>query len=461
MSQSFLSSNSPKCIADLFGMNDQTAKFSNWLSKFSQQERDTCKAFLICGDVGVGKSTIAKVVMQDMGYTVLEYSGSEFKGSKQLKETLSQVIGEDNVSKALYTDQKMSTKVAVLIDNVEGISILEKNGLSELVYAINPLRGRKSVRKNQREKIANTWGIPIVCVSTDSGDKRSIELRKDCELLDLPGWTVAERISFIKGIFRKYEKDITSQEMTLIVQVCGVDIRKILHVVFEILSCKQFQSTSLALASAQGIIDGYRKGTSKSDVYADTEKILFDDVTVSEALSMHSRHRMLLSLMVHENYPKLLDTIQNEEVRLTEAYKLMDGITMSDQIDNYVYDSQNWNLPPYSAMMGAIYPNLILNKYCQYNGNKRPSIKFTSNLSKTSLQYTNIKTINSFIFRYSNPTFSWEDMTTLIQIYENLKEENSDASKQLLLKYNLFDDIIEKIKKANKVDMATSIKKLM
>ena len=443
MSQKFFESNNPSKVSEFFAHATEIEKFSGWLDNFANKIPDTCKACLIFGDVGVGKTTLARVVLNEKRYTVIEYSATEFRGSKQLKETLDHIIDQNNVSKALRSDCAGNQKMAIMIDNVEGISLVEKNGLSELIFAINPLRGKRSVKKVQREQIANRWTVPIICISSEPGDKRSIELKKDCFVIEIPGWTARERFEFVKMICSKYKWDMKDDDINSIIDVCGVDTRKMLHVLFEALG-----NVELGLFVAD-----YKIASSKSDICGGTHKILCEDLDLSDALVLYNRHRMLLPLMIHENYTKILESIDDDDTKFVAALRIMDGITLSDQIDNFVYDSQNWNLPPYSAVAGVLLPNVIL-KNCVKRENRCDShslIKFTSNLSKTSLQYTNIKIINSFVYRTLRPTFSWDDLITLTQVYDDLKNKEPIAAQHLLASYNFSDDMILKIKKADKI----------
>ena len=56
----------------------------------------------------------------------------------------------------------------------------DKGGFQEIVKIINPLRGKRSIKKVDRENYNNTWTFPIICICNNNFDKKITELKKDC-----------------------------------------------------------------------------------------------------------------------------------------------------------------------------------------------------------------------------------------------------------------------------------------
>ncbi len=162
--------------------------------------------------------------------------------------------------------------------------------------------------------------------------------------------------------------------------------------------------------------------------------------------------------MIHENYhlvSKNASMQQDPKMFLEVASELVHYLSLSDIVEKAIYNLQAWSLNIHVGILGVYLPNLVLNKTRSINDavmkrNSGDTIKFTGNLSKTSLQYSNHKNIDAYLNHPLRPGFNHEDLITLVQVFELLPAHNLLEKASLLKAYDLSYEDISKIKKTNR-----------
>eukprot|EP00826_Nyctotherus_ovalis_P060525 TRINITY_DN8504_c0_g2_i2.p1 TRINITY_DN8504_c0_g2~~TRINITY_DN8504_c0_g2_i2.p1 ORF type:complete len:373 (+),score=73.78 TRINITY_DN8504_c0_g2_i2:498-1616(+) len=119
------------------------------------------KACLLSGPPGIGKSTAARLVAGEFGYEVLETNASDQRSKKVINELLADTV--NNRSICLYADNATSKKVAVIMDEIDGVSgTNDKGGIAALI------------------KIINATKIPIICICNDRQSPKVRSLAFHC-----------------------------------------------------------------------------------------------------------------------------------------------------------------------------------------------------------------------------------------------------------------------------------------
>ena len=67
-----------------------------------------------------------------------------------------------------------NTKLGIIMDEVDGMSSGDKGGISELIYFINPNKGKRKKTKNSIK-----YNNPIICISNNDSDKKMKDLMKE------------------------------------------------------------------------------------------------------------------------------------------------------------------------------------------------------------------------------------------------------------------------------------------
>jgi hypothetical protein len=124
-----------------------------------------------------------------------------------------------------------------------------------------------------------------------------------------------------------------------------------------------------------------------------TKNILSRYTDIPSCLQLYETEKVLLPLMVFENYPK---AVLQRNAPFGKLLKDMSDITSSisfgDVVETNIYTDQNWYLQNLHGFLTCAYTSYIINLH----DNTQPDdfcIDFSSDLNKTSLKNINRKSI--------------------------------------------------------------------
>ncbi|HNI43671.1 MAG TPA: hypothetical protein PK230_03185 [Chitinophagales bacterium] len=70
------------------------------------------------------------------------------------------------------------------------------------------------------------------------------------------------------------------------------------------------------------------------DLYKATNKMLTDYKDIETCLELYETEKVLMPLMIHENYHKF--------IKESEYSKVLDNLSIGDILENYIYGEQNF-----------------------------------------------------------------------------------------------------------------------
>jgi ATPase family associated with various cellular activities (AAA) len=91
----------------------------------------TTPAFLLVGPPGIGKTTVVHRVMKKIGYTLCEFNASHTRSGIAFRKTILPLLKHGGVQEWLRDGKP--DRMAVLLDEMDGLSGGEKGGLQELL----------------------------------------------------------------------------------------------------------------------------------------------------------------------------------------------------------------------------------------------------------------------------------------------------------------------------------------
>ena len=281
----------------------------------------------------------------------LEYAflDPEFVNQRKVLKKHKSVI--ETITKHNMTDknimcmfQRKVKKIAVIMDEIDGMNQGDKGGLNALIKLIR----EKRTKKQRQEEITFN---PIICIGNYHIDKKIKELMKVCNTIELKPPTFEQGKQILSSLIPNINND-TSDEITQFVQS---DLRRMSHI-YSIYENNNRKLTQEALHTI------FQLKFYSEDTKNITKKLINTQATFEDHNKMmNETDRTIVGLLWHEN---IIDTLSklpfNHSVRL--YLKILKNICFADYIDRITFQKQIWIFNEMSSLVKTFYNNHLYHK---------------------------------------------------------------------------------------------------
>ena len=109
----------PKTLTEYYMQKNQIDKVKEWLDDLNNNVDAAPKPFLILyGSAGVGKTTLAHLILQKYGYEIIECNASDTRSKKQIRDMIGGISG---VSVSVDNKNRFK-KTAIIMDEIDGLN---------------------------------------------------------------------------------------------------------------------------------------------------------------------------------------------------------------------------------------------------------------------------------------------------------------------------------------------------
>ena len=364
----------PQSIGDIIGNKLQIKRCEKWLSNFKNKKENVKQGLLISGSPGIGKTTFANLLLKKYKYDVLEFNASDVRNQKSIKNNFSNILGKTSISKLMGGNSYNG----IIMDEVDGLSLGDKGGLSELIKYLNP-------KKNN-----NLFNNPIICITNNDRDKKSRDLKKYCEYVDFIKPKYEELYEYANLINKKEKMKLSDDYILKIVNYSNNDVRKLISTL-ELFNKKKNENVDKFLINIE------KDKNLNNNLYFNVIEI-FDKYTgVNNILNLYLQDCNLINLTIHHNIINYLDNfIIDNKNKLLLIEKIYHCIAFSDIYNNIINYNHLYELQNYNGVINSCKISYLLNKSkykrLNYNKIKINNIVFSNLLNKFSLELNNYKT---------------------------------------------------------------------
>jgi len=362
---------------------DLFTQIVNWAKRPAPR---TPSSLFLYGPPGIGKTTLARAALEAAGYRVVEWNASQHRHKAAVTDSLIPLLNSRNVSD--FFRPEGPRYLGVILDEIDGMSVGDKGGLSELVNILKEYNGENA----------------IICISNEWMEKKFQPFMKICSHHSVSAPNLADVYSLIAAQFGStVPPDLNKLAADLLAVHSGY-LRKILQSVQEIKKdmisghlnaskVKETIETGLADAHALGSNKIRRSETIKSAV----GQLLRGSLDMMAEVPLNNNDLNLAGLHLHESLPTWIRRYIGNSPRGYEMYKAtFKTILASDRLDYYTFFFQHWTLFPltYQAKLQSVNQKLF-GISGVHDGKpaawKDDDMEYTSVLSKQSKLYNQFR----------------------------------------------------------------------
>ena len=402
----------------ILNRTEQENKLIEYLNYFEENKKDLLvrRGIYLYGSPGSGKTIFVQKILKKLNYDVLKYDAGDVRNKGVIDTITNNNMSDKNILSLFH---KKAQKIAIIMDEIDGMNSGDKGGINTLIKLIRP-------KKTKKQKKENITMIPIICIGNYHKDKKIKELMKVSHNLELPNPT-EEHITFI---LKSLMPNIDPMLFVNIVKYINSDLRKVnsIHKIY-----KNQQN----ILKNKLITNMFHSKTKNEDTKDITKRLLTSRVQMKDHFNiMNETDRTSVGLLFHEN---IIDPLELIEVDISIPFyiEILRNITFSDFIDRITFQKQIWIFNEMSSLIKTMYNNHL---YCEKFGDTLfSSVKdsrFTKVLTKYSTEYNNMLFIQTLCrqlnmdkkdmlayFLHLRQNYSEED---IIKLFNN---ENYEISK--------------------------------
>ncbi len=293
----------PKSFNEIKGQELVIEKLKSFIKYFGTGK----KAIILHGPPGAGKTTLAYIAARETNSEIFELNASDLRNKDKLQEILKPALEQRSLIK--------KWKI-ILVDEVDGISAVDRGGLTELLSLIA------------------SSSYPIVITANDIWDSKLAPLRRNAEILQVKeiNYNIIKGILF--DILTKEKLFVHNDIVTGIAVRAKGDIRAAINDLQSISKLKDHSSIT------------FDERNKETDIF-NALRLIFKEKPRNEILSIFDSVDMPIDniiLWVEENIPS---EYKGEE--LARAYEILSKV---DLFKGRIYKQQYWRF--------LIYENILL-----------------------------------------------------------------------------------------------------
>ncbi|XP_068448228.1 replication factor C subunit 1 [Clinocottus analis] len=307
------------------------------------------RAALLSGPPGVGKTTTAALVCEELGLSFVEMNASCTRSKNSLKQVVAESLNNTSIE-SFYkgTSQTVSSKHVLIMDEVDGMAGNEdRGGIQEMIGLVRSSK------------------IPIIFMCNDRNHQKIRSLANYCFDLRFQRPRVEQIKGAMMSLAFKEGIKIPPPALNEMILASNQDVRQVIHnlsmwsakdKVMTYDQCKS-DATGARKDIKLGPFDVCRK------VFCSGEESAHMSLIDKSDLFFHDYS--LAPLFVQENYLHVRPKAAGGDLKshLVLLSKTADSICDGDLVDRQIRSRQNWSLLPTQAVYASVLPGELMKGY--------------------------------------------------------------------------------------------------
>jgi hypothetical protein len=360
-------------LNNILERNEEEKCLIESLNYFEKNKKNvlTKRGLYVYGAPGSGKTYFVKNILKKLNYDIIGFDAGDVRNKSIIENITKNNMSDTNIISMFKKEKK---KIAILMDEIDGMNGGDKGGINSLIKLIRP-------KKTKKQKQEDTTMIPIICIGNYHVDKKISEMMKVCTTIEIKIPTETQIEKIINMLMPKLENTLLKNMITFI----NGDLRKIKST-FDIYKNQQ------TILKNKIINTMFQPKSYNEDTKQITKKLLTNYYELDKhMLVMNETDRTSVGLLFHEN---IIDIIQKipKEIAIPFYINILNNICIADYIDRITFQKQIWIFNEMSSLIKTFYNNKLLSAFVHKKKKKtiNEKVRFTKVLTKYSTEYNNM-----------------------------------------------------------------------
>jgi replication factor C subunit 1 len=382
---------------------------------------------------------MAHLILKMFEYDIIEFNASDIRTQKLVGTSLEKTLGRKNVMNLMCNKQ---TDMAIIMDEIDGMTTGERSGLSELMKIMFPKKNVVAANKGKFHYLKQT---PFICIS-NTMDKKLAEIKAKSVFIKFTSPSKFNLQKYCKYIL-EHENiiDYDDEIVNLIIDKSQMDYRR-LGILLEYVFTSKIE---LTIANVIDLLENYAKKDIEHTYYECVEKMLNKYTDLKTIMSLYETNKAIIPMILYENFGEYIikNRKNTDNEKLDNILAIYKNYSDSDNLDYSIYINQHWELSGINCSYKCAGTSYLIENMKKKAYNSYSNLNFSTLLNKTSQEYSNLKHANALkikLFKMSNTNIICH-FTDLFFYY--LKKENVDKLMGIIKYYKMNGDDLDKLMK--------------
>ena len=331
----------------------------------------TRRCIYIYGSPGSCKTYFVKSILKKLDYDVISFDAGDVRNKTIIENITKHNMSDTNIVSMFH---KKKRKIAVVMDEIDGMNGGDKGGINSLIKLIRP-------KKTKKQKAEDRTMIPIICIGNYHIDKKITEMMKVCTTVELKTPSDKQIDSIVQLLMPTLDSSLKHN----MVEFIQGDLRKLT-------STYNIYKNQQTILKNKIITTIFQPKIYNEDTKQITKKLLNNKYGINEhILLMNETDRTSVGLLFHENIIDVLSKIP-KHIAIPFYINILNNICFADYVDRITFQKQIWIFNEMSSLIKTFYNHRLWNelekkKPIKFNPEK---VRFTKVLTKYSTEYNNM-----------------------------------------------------------------------
>tara|TARA_B110000037_G_C17107104_1_gene500306 strand:- start:1327 stop:2697 length:1371 start_codon:yes stop_codon:yes gene_type:complete len=428
---------SPKSIKEIIGHKKELIKIKKWIIDFVNEVPKCKKVLLITGNSGIGKSVIARCILNDFGYRPIEHMCDDIKGKSNIYNIIKQSLVYNNVMDCFNENNK---QIGLILDQINILTEggLNKNGFNDI---LNILKfDVDNIKKYKKIKDYIYIYNPIICICEKLNTKIK-KLLKYSVHIHLDDFDEIDLKNKINPILIKENINITDNALNYLMKYANNDYRRFINLLEELHDTNLFKEINIQKLKEFKDIHSYKN--KKYILNESINDIMTHKMNMVKSTDIFYNDNYMIPYYLYDTYLLYIKNYEIDKKDKINIYsKLLESSCEYEYFHNQLDNKYDTDFIYYSHYCSYI-PNFVCSKY-KLKKDVIDEITFPKLYTNNASKYINKK--------YTE--YNFNNLYLINLIHFHLFNENGNKKK--LLKYLKNNNItnIDKIIKYKKLHIS-------